>query len=116
MLDVAVAAGDGLPQGLVRADENLPVQAPIAPAVIESNPRWQEALDVANQIDVAAVVVQSALVREETRGVHFRNDHPDRDDAGWLRYIVARADDDRLELDARAVALDRITPEQGEDS
>jgi succinate dehydrogenase / fumarate reductase flavoprotein subunit/fumarate reductase flavoprotein subunit len=88
----------------------------IAPAVIESNPRWQEALDVANQIDVAAVVVQSALVREETRGVHFRNDHPDRDDAGWLRYIVARADDDRLELDARAVALDRITPEQGEDS
>jgi succinate dehydrogenase / fumarate reductase flavoprotein subunit/fumarate reductase flavoprotein subunit len=88
----------------------------IAPAVIESNPRWHEALDVANQIDVAAVVVQSALVREETRGVHFRDDHPDRDDAGWLRYVVARADGDMLNLNTRAVALDRITPEQGEDS
>ncbi len=82
----------------------------MAPALIESNPRWHEALDVGNQIDVAAVVVQSALEREETRGVHFRDDHPDRDDAGWLRYVVARADGNRLELDSRAVALDRLAP------
>jgi len=86
----------------------------MAPPMVESNPRWHEALDVANQIEVAAVVVQSALERAETRGVHFRSDHPERDDAGWLRYIVARTVADRLELDTRAVELDRMAPDQGD--
>jgi len=88
----------------------------MAPAMIESNPRWHEALDVANQIEVAAVVVRSALEREESRGVHFRDDHPARNDADWLRYVVARAAGDRLELDTRAVEFDRMAPEQWDGS
>ncbi|TDC48641.1 FAD-binding protein, partial [Actinomadura sp. KC345] len=58
------------------------------------NPAWQESLDLANQLTVAQVIVESALAREETRGAHARADFPESADAGALRHIVARRDAD----------------------
>ena len=43
------------------------------------------------------VMVESALVREESRGSHYRSDHPDQDDARWLRFIVRREPDGEVE-------------------
>ena len=37
----------------------------------------------------ARLVAQSAQARRESRGQHFREDHPQRDDA-WLRHVVMR--------------------------
>ncbi|MFI7243331.1 L-aspartate oxidase [Streptomyces qinglanensis] len=37
---------------------------------------------------VARVLVAAALRREETRGCHWREDHPDRDDERWRRHLV----------------------------
>jgi len=37
-------------------------------------------------LTVARLVVQSALAREESRGVHFRTDFPDTDNQNWLRH------------------------------
>jgi succinate dehydrogenase/fumarate reductase flavoprotein subunit len=34
--------------------------------------------------------LRSALIREESRGTHHREDYPDRDDANWLKWIVIR--------------------------
>jgi L-aspartate oxidase len=39
---------------------------------------------------VAHAMTESALAREESRGVHFRNDFPARDDARWLRHLLWR--------------------------
>ena len=36
---------------------------------------------------VATALVSAALLREETRGAHWREDHPDADDA-WLGRLV----------------------------
>ena len=37
-----------------------------------------------------------AKLRTETRGSHWREDHPDRDDAQWRVRLVTRLDDDGL--------------------
>ena len=46
-----------------------------------------EALELQNMIDVAELVTQAALLRRESRGAHYRDDHPTRDDANWLKVI-----------------------------
>lgn len=42
-----------------------------------------DAWEVTNLVTVAAALTGSALLRQETRGSHWREDFPDRDDARW---------------------------------
>jgi succinate dehydrogenase/fumarate reductase flavoprotein subunit len=52
-----------------------------------------DALELDSMLEVAALVAGSALVREESRGHHFRTDFPKSDDANWLRHTtVVRGD------------------------
>ncbi|WP_423833705.1 L-aspartate oxidase [Streptomyces manipurensis] len=46
--------------------------------------------EATNLLCVARVLVAAAQRREETRGCHWREDHPDRDDARWRRHLVVR--------------------------
>ncbi|MFN7779980.1 MAG: fumarate reductase flavoprotein subunit, partial [Betaproteobacteria bacterium] len=41
-------------------------------------------------LKVAACVAAVALARTDSRGAHFREDHPRRDDAHWLKRTLAR--------------------------
>lgn len=47
-----------------------------------------EALELDNLIEVALATAVSAVTRTESRGAHAREDHPNRDDAQWLRHIL----------------------------
>jgi L-aspartate oxidase len=49
-----------------------------------------EGWELQNMLTVARLVVAAALDREETRGVHYRTDFPERDDAHWKRRITFR--------------------------
>jgi succinate dehydrogenase / fumarate reductase flavoprotein subunit/fumarate reductase flavoprotein subunit len=82
------------------------------PGPPRANFAWQEALDLDNQLTVAQLVVESALLREESRGAHSRSDFPERDDAEWLRYIVMRRAGDERKVDTRPVELTREGPEE----
>ncbi|WP_426364498.1 L-aspartate oxidase [Streptomyces sp. E-08] len=44
--------------------------------------------ETTNLLCVARVLVAAARRREETRGCHWREDHPDRDDADWRKHLV----------------------------
>lgn len=78
----------------------------------EANPTWQQALDLESQLTVAQLIVESALVREESRGAHFRSDFPDRDDEGWLRAVlVSRNGDGEPAVTTRPVELTRLAPD-----
>ncbi|MFE7542742.1 L-aspartate oxidase [Streptomyces platensis] len=46
-----------------------------------------EAWEATNLLCVARVLVAAAQRRAETRGCHWREDHPDRDDVSWRRHF-----------------------------
>ena len=46
--------------------------------------------DLRNRIDVARLVAHSARLRLESRGVHYNEDHPERDDRTWGRVSLRR--------------------------
>lgn len=47
-------------------------------------------LEFANLHAVAELIVLSALAREESRGAHYRNDFPERDDARFQKHSLVR--------------------------
>ncbi len=48
-----------------------------------------EAFELGCLLDLAEATVLSALNRAESRGAHFREDYPNRDDASWLKHTLA---------------------------
>ncbi|MDQ4069209.1 MAG: FAD-binding protein, partial [Actinomycetota bacterium] len=68
------------------------------------NYELSEALELGYLLDVAQALVAAALARTESRGGHFRDDHPLRDDANWMRHSLAyRQPDDSVRLDYKPV-------------
>lgn len=62
-----------------------------AKAVVPGVDAWE----VTNLLLVSRVLVAAAREREETRGCHWREDRPDRDDAHSRRHLVVRIAPDR---------------------
>ena len=47
-----------------------------------------EAFEFQNMRDVAALITEAAILRTESRGTHYREDFPERNDVKWRRHIV----------------------------
>ncbi len=58
-----------------------------APGSSQFNPGWHEALAVRNLLISSEAVSKSALLREESRGAHTREDFPD-ERKEWLKYNI----------------------------
>ncbi|RDG39534.1 L-aspartate oxidase [Streptomyces corynorhini] len=65
--------------------------APGAKAAVPGVDSWE----TTNLLCVARVLAAAALEREETRGCHWREDHPERDDTDWRRHLVVRLTPER---------------------
>jgi L-aspartate oxidase len=59
-----------------------------------SRPSDRRAHELQNMLLASALITVSAGARTESRGTHFRSDHPQRDDSNWCRQIVLRRGDD----------------------
>ncbi|MEU8622449.1 L-aspartate oxidase [Streptomyces sp. NPDC048623] len=68
--------------------------------------------ETTNLLCVARVLVAAARERAETRGCHWREDFPDRDDAAWRRHLVVRLTPDRRLVVTRTEGADfpPVTP------
>ncbi|HTK48281.1 MAG TPA: fumarate reductase/succinate dehydrogenase flavoprotein subunit [Gemmatimonadaceae bacterium] len=65
----------------------------------EYNPGWHTALDLRHLLTVSEAIARCALERKESRGGHFRDDHPQKDPAyGTFNNVVRRGRDGAMEL------------------
>ena len=70
------------------------------------------ALELGHVLDVAEAIVVAAQARTESRGSHFRTDHPEREDAGWLHHqLVTVGVGGRPELSSAPGQLTRWQPQ-----
>ncbi|MFB6786846.1 succinate dehydrogenase flavoprotein subunit [Streptomyces olivaceus] len=74
-----------------------------------------EAVELGNLLDLAEVMAVSALARKESRGGHYREDFPNRDDVNFMRHTMAYREvgDDGAEsirLDYKPVVQTRYQP------
>ena len=75
------------------------------------NTELMEAVELGFLLDVAEPVAAAALARDESRGAHYREDHPLRDDDHWLRHSLAyREPDGGVRLEYKDVKLGPYVP------
>jgi succinate dehydrogenase / fumarate reductase flavoprotein subunit len=75
------------------------------------NTDLMEAVEVGFLLDCAAALVAAAEARDESRGAHYREDHPLRDDANWLKHSLAyRQEDGSIRLDTKPVKMGPYIP------
>ena len=72
-----------------------------------------ETIELDNLLRQSSVTLHGAVVREESRGAHAREDFPDRDDAKWMKHTVAWIDDDgkSVTIDYRPVHMETLSNE-----
>jgi len=73
-----------------------------------------EAVELGFLLDLAEVMVASARARTESRGAHYREDYPQRDDANLMRHTMAYRVGDgaaaEVHLDYKPVTVTRYQP------
>jgi L-aspartate oxidase len=70
----------------------------------------QESWEATNLLTIAAALTDAAALREETRGSHWREDFPERDDARWAGHLDAVTDDGATTLRFRPAPASDGTP------
>ncbi|MFB6843568.1 succinate dehydrogenase flavoprotein subunit [Streptomyces sp. NPDC056373] len=74
-----------------------------------------EAVELGNLLDLAEVMAVSALARKESRGGHYREDYPNRDDVNFMRHTMAYREvgadgSETVRLDYKPVVQTRYQP------
>ncbi|MFI9723745.1 L-aspartate oxidase [Streptomyces sp. NPDC052396] len=85
--------------GVLRSAESLATAAERLAAISRAPEKpaepGTESWEAANLLLVARVLVAAARLREETRGSHWREDRPERDEESWSRHLLVTLRPDR---------------------
>ena len=74
------------------------------------NTDLMETVELGFLLDCAETLVTAALARDESRGGHYREDHPLRDDANWLQHSLAYREGNGIRLEHKPVKMGPYVP------
>src|SRR6476620_8958221 len=89
---------------MLRAAEHLQLMRTRAENLLvignrEYNNGWHTALDLKNLLTVSEAITMSALERKESRGAHFREDYPEKDEkTGKFNLIVFKDENGKMKV------------------
>jgi succinate dehydrogenase / fumarate reductase flavoprotein subunit len=69
-----------------------------------------DAIELGALLELAGVITASALARKESRGAHFREDFPDRDDDHWLKHTLVQKEAGGRRIFYKPVNISRFEP------
>ena len=69
-----------------------------------------DAIELESLLGLAETILVSAIVRTESRGAHYREDYPERDDHNWLKHTMVTAGADGLEISFKPVKITKFEP------
>jgi fumarate reductase flavoprotein subunit len=107
-------SGDGLARGAAALND---LQQAIARCGVPDGDRrynltWTDRLNLENLIQVSRTICAAAQARTDSRGAHFREDHPTASDLATSRYTVARLRGNDVQLTTEPVHFTRVQPGQ----
>lgn len=76
------------------------------------NTELLEAVELGHMITLSEVIAKSALQRTESRGAHYREDYPKRDDQNWLKHTFAFLSGKEITFKYKPVTMTRFKPEE----
>src|SRR5574341_1543729 len=76
------------------------------------NTELLNAWELGNMLDIADVIAECALNRQETRGGHSREDFPKRDDGNWLKHTLAWRQDGKVQISYKPVVITKYQPKE----
>jgi succinate dehydrogenase/fumarate reductase flavoprotein subunit len=75
------------------------------------NISWNDWLNMRNLLDASEMIGRSALERKESRGAHYRNDFPEKNNKEYLKNFFIKREKGEPKIYERPVALSRLRPE-----
>ncbi|MEM3656547.1 MAG: FAD-binding protein, partial [Thermoprotei archaeon] len=76
------------------------------------NTNLRDALEIGNMIELAEVVIVSAIARRESRGAHAMVEYPKRDDTNWLKHTLAYRTTEEPRLSYIPVKITKWEPKE----
>ena len=69
-----------------------------------------EAIELESLLGLAESILVSAIARTESRGAHYREDYPDRDDKNWLKHTLVAKTNSGPAVSFKPVSITRFQP------
>ncbi len=76
------------------------------------NTNLRDALETANLVELAGVVIEGALRRKESRGAHSMVEYPKRDDKHWMKHTMAIRKGNGISISYSPVKVTKWQPEE----
>jgi succinate dehydrogenase/fumarate reductase flavoprotein subunit len=76
------------------------------------NREWVDAIELRNMVQCVHASALAAQAREESRGVHVREDRPFVDNRAWRRHVLIRQSEGHPDLDSAPVVSDDALPKE----